>query len=380
MLAKRVHQLESSGIRRLFELGLKMKNPIDLSLGQPDFDVCDAVKKSAIAAIEAGKNRYTPTAGIPELRNLLSQKLKDEGVHTYKNVVITAGGSGGLNLALYAIADDSCDIYLLDPCFLVYPQMVKLVGAEAVFVSTYPSFRVTPERLAEAVKNREAELAQKGLPKKRKILLFNSPNNPTGVVYSRAEVQALAAKTRELNFQVISDEVYDVFNFDQEHVTWGEFDEQAIVLRAFSKTGGMPGWRIGYASAPTIVFDQMLKMQQFTYICINTPAQWACLTLLETDFSPMVQEYRSRRDLICSLLDQEGFKYERPGGSFFIFPYHGVSDPAEFNRLCVERELLVVPGELFSKKNTNFRLSFSAKPEILAKGVKILGQVAAGLK
>ncbi|HAR42763.1 MAG TPA: aspartate aminotransferase [Bdellovibrionales bacterium] len=376
MLAKRVQHLESSGIRRLFELGLKMKNPVDLSLGQPDFDVPPAVKKAAIEAIEAGKNRYTPTAGIPELRKALSAKLKAEGVLTHQNVMVVSGGSGGINLALFAIADETADVYLLDPCFLTYPQLIKLVGSTAVYVSTYPDFRVTPDGLLAAVNKREAELAAQGIAPKRKILIFNSPGNPTGIAYSADQVKALALRARELEFQVISDEVYDTFNYDQKHASWGEFDDQAIVIRAFSKTGGMPGWRIGYATAPTIVFDQMLKLQQFTFICINTPAQWGCLKLLETDISHVINEYRGRRELICSLLDEAGFKYVRPNGSFFIFPFYPVADVARFNQLCIERELLVVPGELFSKQNTNFRLSFSANPEILRRGVKILSEIA----
>ena len=377
MLAKRVHQLESSGIRRLFELGLKMKNPIDLSLGQPDFDVPAPVKKAATEAIEKGMNRYTPTAGLPELRKALSLQLRKENVHTHENVMMISGGSGGLNLALFALADETSDVYLLDPCFLTYPQLIKLVNAEAVYVSTYPTFRLSPEGLAEAVKKREAELAARGVPARRKILIFNSPGNPTGVAYTAAETEALARKARELQFQVISDEVYDTFTYDEPHVSWGKFDDQAIVIRAFSKTGGMPGWRIGYATAPTVIFNEMLKLQQFTFICINTPAQWACLKLLELDLSSIMDEYRARRDLICSLFDRHGFQYQKPGGSFYVFPSFPVKDVPRFMKRCIEREILIVPGELFSMQNTNFRVSFSVKPEVLERGVKLLSDIAA---
>lgn len=367
-LAKRMMQLESSAIRRLFELGLQMKNPIDLSLGQPDFDVPDKVKQAAKEAIDRGQNRYAPTAGIPELRRGLTQNLRTEGLHNTENVMVTSGASGGLFLAIMTLADDTCDVYVPDPYFIVYPQIIRLSGATMVPVSTYPDFRLTPEKLGAATQGRD--------PSRRKILLINSPCNPTGIAYREEEVQALAKKAKELGFQVISDEVYDSFYFDHSHTSWLKFDPNAVLVRAFSKTGGMPGWRIGYATAPEPILSQMLKLQQFTFVCINTPAQWACLKLLDFDYTNVRNNYRARRDLLMKLLTPR-FKINKPEGSFFAFPAYPISDGALFMKTCIENEILVVPGGgAFSQQDTNFRISFSASPETLERGAKALIQIA----
>lgn len=389
MFAERMKYLESSGIRRLFELALKMKNPIDLSLGQPDFDVPAVVKEAAIEAIRSGKNRYTPTAGIPELRRAIANKLlREESIDlaaltssadTGDAVIITSGGSGGLLLALLALADENCDVYIPDPYFVSYPQMIRLSGANIVYIDTYPDFRVTPQRLKTTVlKQGEAG------SKKRKLLLLNTPANPTGIAYTASEIQDLVKTTQELGVQVITDEVYDQFCYDSPHASWLRYDPSAVMIRAFSKTGGMPGWRIGYTVAPEPILKQMIKLQQFSFVCINTPAQWACLKLLDDfDFTEIRTNYKKRRDFLCSKMG-EHFKLERnwraenPGGSFFAFPTYPApqSQGQDFINACLKREVLVVPGNAFSQRDSNFRISFSARIEILEKGLTILNEVA----
>jgi len=378
--AKRMEKLEASGIRKLFEMGLKMRNPIDLSLGQPDFDVPDTVKQAAIGAILAGKNRYTPTAGLPELRTALARKLQAEGIATAEQNLVTSGASGGLLLALMTLADSSSDVYMADPYFITYPQLIRLTEAEAVPVSTYPDFHLTPERLERAVHERETRLLTSGQsPDRRKILIFNYPNNPTGATYTEEQLKALAQKSRELGFQVISDEVYDIFSYDYPHVSWLKFDPEAILVRAFSKTGGMPGWRVGYSCAPEPILKQLLKMQQFSYVCINTPAQWACLKLLETDLSHITKEYRRRRDLLMEKT-RGFFEIPKPEGAFYAFVRYPIADGDRFIQKCIERELLVVPGGSFSEQNTHFRLSFSVSPAVLDKGLALLTEIAKELK
>ncbi|MCM2278712.1 MAG: pyridoxal phosphate-dependent aminotransferase [Oligoflexia bacterium] len=368
--ADRMQHIESSGIRRLFELGSQLSDPIDLSLGQPDFEPPVEVQEWAIAAIREGRNRYSPTAGIPELRAALANKLHGEGIATAESVMVTAGASGGLLLALMALADANTDVYVPDPYFVAYPQLIRLAGARMIPIDTYPDFHLTPERLARAV--------AKADPKRRRLLIFNSPNNPTGVAYEALEIRRLAETARELGFQVISDEVYDVFTYETPHVSWLRTDPTAVLVRAFSKTGGMPGWRIGYAAAPPLVLEQMLKLQQFTFVCVNTVAQWACLKLLETDLTDRICDYRARRDFLRDQLSPR-FGLIPPSGTFFAFP-SCPADPERFLRKCLEKQLLVVPGNVFSARNTNFRISFSAKPGPLGRGIGILNQIAEELQ
>lgn len=359
--------LESSGIRKLFELGSRLKNPVDLSLGQPDFDVPEIVREAAVRAIQSGKNRYTPTAGIPELRAALTAKLRGEKIATAESVMVTAGASGGLLLALLALADEEADVYYPDPYFLAYPQMIRLSEAEGIPIDTYPGFKLTPERLERAVLSRPVS--------RRRILLFNSPCNPTGVAYSSKEMMRLARKARELEIQVISDEVYDEFHYEERPRSWLCYDPEAVLVRAFSKTGGIPGWRVGYAVAPDFILQEMLKLQQFSFVCVNTPAQWACLELLGADFKEMRDSYRERRDFLARRL-QGTFDFVKPGGSFFAFAALPGCDGDRFAALCLERELLIVPGSLFSRRSSHFRISFSAKEDVLEKGVSLLLEVA----
>lgn len=373
--AGRVTDLEPSEIRKIFELSLHMKHPIDLSLGQPDFDVSAVVKQAMIEAILSGENRYSPTAGLPALREALAMRLRAEGIATAEHNMVTSGASGGLLLALMTLADSSCDVYLCDPYFVAYPQMIRLTEACPVPIDTYPDFHLTPERLEKSVQHREEQLRSSHRnPDRRKILIFNFPNNPTGATYSAGQLSLLAKKALDLGFQVISDEVYDVFSYDVPHTSWLKFDSSAVLIRAFSKTGGMPGWRIGYACAPESILSQLLKVQQFSFTCVNTPGQRACLKLLESDFSALRQEYRQRRDLLRELT-RGVLDISMPEGGFFTFVRYPICDGELFMKKCIERELLVVPGKMFSRRNTHFRLSFSIPSGILRAGLERMAQV-----
>ncbi len=372
--AHRVSQIEISGIRRLFELSANMKNPIDLSLGQADFDVPEAVKQKLYEAVAAGKNRYTPSAGIPEFRNAAMERLKQEGIST-NSVMAIAGASAGLNLAMLVLADENTDVYIADPYFVAYPQIIKLANSNRVTIDTYPDFRLTPERIRARVDERAKELGAKAEGRKR-VLIYNSPANPTGTTYSETEIKALVKCTQDLKFTVISDEVYDSFCLDQPHLSWLKYDPSAVLVRAFSKTGGMPGWRIGFAAAPLPILTEMIKMQQFTYVCVNAPAQWAVLPLFNHSYSSLLEDYRMRRDFVMKEL-VPAYQVQKSGGSFYLFvKYPEKMSGDEFIKRCMAKELLVVPGSTFSARDTHFRLSFSASIETLKKGIAILNEIA----
>ena len=367
MFAKRMKYLESSGIRKMFEMAQKMKNPIDFSLGQPDFDVPEPVKKAAIDAIQTGRNRYSVTAGFPELREAIMDALSQEGVRP-EAVMSVAGASGGLVLAFLALADECAEVLLTDPCFVTYGHLVRLTGAKLKWIDTYPDFRLTPKHLESAVEGGDSKI-------KQRILLFNSPVNPTGVAYTVSEIKALAETSRRLGLQVISDEVYDRFCYDFPHECWLKHDPNAILVRSFGKTWGVPGWRAGYAAGSKEIIDQMTMLQQFTFICVNTPSQWAAIEALKTDVSPLIEAYQRKRDLVYEGL-RGVYMMTRPQGAFYAFPEVPGGDAEGFLKKCLEKELLIVPGKFFSSRNTHFRLSFALDDETLKRGIEILVRIA----
>lgn len=366
MFAERMKHLESSGIRKMFELASHMKNPIDFSLGQPDFDAPDPVKKAAIDAIQSGRNRYSTTGGFPEFRNAIMADLSREGI-SVETVMGTAGASGGLLLALLALADDQVEVLATDPCFVTYGHLVRLAGAEIKWIDTYPDFRLTPRRLEQAVR-------QTGKGQKRRVLLFNSPVNPTGVAYTADEVKALAGAAKQLGLQVVADEVYDRFCYDFPHESWLKHDPGAVLVRTFGKTWGVPGWRVGYAAGPKAIVDQMITLQQFTFVCVNTPSQWASIEALKTEVTPYINAYRRKRDIVTEGLNGV-YRLTKLQGAFYAFP-EIPGDPDRFLQKCVEKELLIVPGKSFSRKNTHFRLSYALDDKTLERGVDLLREVA----
>lgn len=364
-LADRMAWLDTSGVRKLFETASKMKNPVDLSVGFPDFDVPDTVKEAAIDAIRSGKNRYTMAAGVSGLRKAIQGELCQEGVNA-EAVMAVSGASGGLIISLLAIADSSTEVFLPDPCFITYPHMIRLAGAHIRWVDTYPDFRLTPERLCAAAQNSRAS---------KRVLLFNSPVNPTGVAYRAEEIAVLARTAKKLGLQVISDEVYNLFCYEAPHECWLKHDPQAILIRAFSKSWAMTGWRCGYAAGPAAAIEAMTDIQQFVYVCVNSPAQWGAVVALQTDMSREVARYRNRRDILYDGL-KGTWRLARPEGAFYAFVEIPHGDAEKFFQKCKERELLLVPGNLFSRRNTHFRVSFSVSETTLRQGIDLLREIS----
>lgn len=360
--ASRMNSLQASGIRKMFELAAKMKNPIDFSLGQPDFDTPENVKEAAIRAIRDGKNGYSQTTGIEPLKEAIRLSLQSEQVPC-ESCMVTSGASGGLLLAILAVAEHGDEVLFCDPAFVAYEPMIRLAGATPVRIDTYPDFKLTPEVL------------EKHITAKTKALIFNSPGNPTGIAHTGDEIRKLAEITRKHSVRVISDEVYNLFTYDIPHHSWLKYDPSAVMIRAFSKSWGMAGWRIGYSAGPADLLDQMARLQQFSYVCIHQPTQWACIEALKTDVSERISEYRVKRDFVYDHL-KDHFSIAKPTGTFFMFPEAPKQNTDEFLGRCIERELLIVPGSAFSQRNTHFRLSFAHKLDVLEAGCKILTEIA----
>jgi aspartate aminotransferase/aminotransferase len=362
-IADRMQSFDSSGIRRVFDLARSLKDPINLSIGQPDFDVPPSVKDAAWQAIQAGKNGYSPTQGIPELMSPLEDLVRREYPRDGREVAVTSGTSGALVLAMLSSVNPGDEVILFDPYFVMYKALIALAGGVPVRIDTYPDFRVDPDRVASAITPRT------------KAILFNSPGNPTGVVADESEVRGLAELAARHGILLVSDEIYRHFCFDSPFVSPALFNPETLVIDGFSKIFGMTGWRLGYAHGPPRLIREMIKLQQFTFVCAPTPFQWAGLSALGVKMDWAVEAYRAKRDLIVSGLG-DCYEMARPGGAFYVFPRvpSGTSD--DFVRRAVERQLLVIPGHIFSARDSHFRISYAASDATLRRGIEVLVELA----
>jgi len=363
MLARRMQRIEESGIRKIFNRIGDIKDPIDLSIGQADFDVPAEVKKAAIAAIEEGFNRYTVTQGIAELRRKVSELFRRKHGIATDNVLITSGAAGGLTLAILALLDEGEEALIPDPYFIVYKNSVAAVGGVPVIVDTYPDFKLTPARIRAAV------------TPKTKLLFLNNPTNPTGAAYSGAELKAIAAEAKKHGLLIISDEIYDTFCYDFPHETMLRHTEDCVVVNAFSKTYGMPGWRVGYAVAPREICEAMTVLQQFSFVCAPSPFQKACARALDLDTSKITEDYRRKRDFVTESLSKR-YDFVHPGGAFYVFPRVPWGTDEEFVKAAIDEKLLIVPGGACSRLKTHFRISYAASDRTLERGVEVLNRLA----
>jgi aspartate aminotransferase/aminotransferase len=232
-----------------------------------------------------------------------------------------------------------------------------------VFVDTYPDFRIDVDRVAAA------------LTPRTKLILFNSPANPTGAVAGTDEVRALAELAAERKVALISDEIYQQFCYDASFISPGLFNDQTIVIDGFSKSHAMTGWRVGFVHGPTAVIDTMVKLQQYTFVCAPQPAQWAGAVALDADVSRLMQTYRQKRDRLVQGLD-DCFDLVTPGGAFYAFPRVPWGTGTEFVSRAVEDNLLIIPGKIFSRQDSHFRISYAASDETLDRGIQILRRLA----
>jgi aspartate/methionine/tyrosine aminotransferase len=361
-LADRTAKFDSSGIRKVFDLAAKMQNPINLSIGQPDFPVPEAIKEAAIAAIRANKNGYSVTQGSAELREKLQARVDAELGHTDRRVLVTSGTSGALVLAILALVNPGDEVIVFDPYFVMYPALVGMVGGKCVMVDTYPDFRVDSARVAAAITPRT------------KMILFNSPANPTGAVAEEADVRALAQLAAQHNIALVSDEIYREFCYDAPLPSPTRWNDQTIVIDGFSKTYGVTGWRLGFVHGPAAIIDKLTMLQQYTFVCAPHPLQFAATAAMDVDMSAQINAYRHRRDLVVSGLKEAGYSLAKPGGAFYVFPEvpKGGGTGTEFVARAIAHELLIIPGGVFSGRDTHFRISYAASEETIERGLEVL--------
>lgn len=360
-LADRAYATDVSGIRKMFDLARTMKNPINLSIGQPDFVVPENIKLSAQNAIAENRNSYTPTQGCAELINAVSEKFG--GRYANDQIIITSAVSGGLNLGYLALLNPNDEILIPDPYFLMYKQLALLIGAKPIFVDTYPDFSLHPERFAEKI------------TAKTRAIVLGSPVNPTGAVYNENDWRQLADLARAHNLIIIFDAIYATFCYDAPNIDPTKFYPEGILyLGGFSKSHALTGWRLGYAVGEKTLIQTMAKFQQFTFVCAPAPLQYAAVEALKTPMNKFTDEYKKRRDFIYAGLISAGYRVEKPQGAFYIFPQipDRYANAEAFVAEAIKHELMIVAGNIFSERNRNFRISYATSMEQLQRGLDVL--------
>ncbi len=363
MIADRMRGFEASGIRKVFDLAQKIKNPVNLSIGQPDFDIPEDVKNEAIAAIEKGFNRYTRTQGIPELGDKILEKAQKERGIKAESIMITSGVAGALTLAFQVLINPGDEVLIPDPYFVSFKHLVNFCGGKPKFIDTYPDFELTPERITPLITPRT------------KIIIINSPSNPTGIVYKPQQLKEISEIAKKHNLIIISDEIYKKFVYDTEYQSIGKFYENTVTCNGFSKSYAMTGWRLGSAIGPAKIIDEMMKLQQYTYICAPSFAQVAGVKAMDINMDAYVDDYKKKRDYVCANLNDR-YKLIKPEGAFYAFPQTPWGTDEGFVTEAIKHDLLIIPGSVFSEKKTHFRISYAATFETLKRGVEILNSIA----
>ncbi|HUE16457.1 MAG TPA: aminotransferase class I/II-fold pyridoxal phosphate-dependent enzyme [Planctomycetaceae bacterium] len=362
-IADRMSRIDASGIRKVFDLAAKMQDPINLSIGQPHFDTPEPVKQALYRAVAEGRNAYSQTQGIAPLLEKLQRRVDAEYAHRDRKLFITSGTSGGLMLALSVLVNPGDEVLYFDPYFVMYKHLTTLVGGKPVAVSTYPDFRIDLDKVRSAITERT------------KVILCNSPANPTGTVLLDKELEGLARLAAEKDVALISDEIYRTFCYDRPFTSPVRWNERTIVIDGFSKSHSMTGWRLGYVHGPEEIMQQMIKLQQFTFVCAPQPVQWAGLVACDIEVPERVSEYRLNRDF---LLHELGSLYEfaPADGAFYLYAKAPWGTGTEFVAEAIRNNLLIIPGNVFSDRDTHFRISYAGEHRTLERGVEVLRKLA----
>ena len=348
-ISDRANDIPPSGIRKFFDLALTMEDVISLGVGEPDFRTPWNICESSIYSIEQGMTSYTPNKGLPVLRETLSSYVKQHYNLAYNSddeIIITSGVSEGLDLAIRAIVDSGDEVLISQPSYVSYAPCVTLAGGIPVSVECTEAdrFKLNPDKLQEKI------------TRKTKALMINFPNNPTGAVMNRKDLEAVADIIIDNDLLLISDEVYAELTYEGSHVAAGSVSDlwqRTITLNGFSKAYAMTGWRVGYLCAPKNLCEAALKIHQYVMLCAPVMGQIGALEALrsaEEDKNTMVNEYRLRRNLFVSGLNRIGLPTHVPQGAFYAFPSvkgTGLSDTEFAERLLKEQRVAVVPGSVF---------------------------------
>lgn len=360
ILNKRVLEMPRSGIRKFFDIANEMKDCISLGVGEPDFVTPWDIRDGAIKAIQAGKTQYTSNAGLIELRSLVSRYLSERYALTYspdKEIIITVGASEAIDLALRTVVSFGDDVLVPAPSYVSYQPNVTLVGGSAIplKLTAENGFKLTPE------------IIEKAITKKTKAIIVPYPNNPTGGIMDRDELEKIRRVIIDNNLIVISDEIYSELTYGQKHCSIASLDgmrERTIVINGFSKAFAMTGWRQGYICGPKEIIECCYKIHQYTIMCAPTFSQYAAVRALKSGFEDgfetvreMRESYDMRRRFLVSSFNKMGMDCFEPKGAFYVFPSvekFGLTGEQFAERLLFEKKVAVVPGSAFGEGGEYF--------------------------
>lgn len=368
-LAERIYGIDTSEIRKVFDLAAKIKNPLNLSIGQPDFPVPQPVKEAIIKALQDNKTGYTPTAGLIELREAIQAFLSEKTHADYlpQNIIVSTGVASILFLLFQTLVEKEDTVLLIDPYFLIYPALVRYHEAKMVTVGE--------DFTKEEILSLEEKLRLE--KKKLKLIIFASPSNPTGKILSREQLTELSALAERQDAVIAADEIYCAFDYEKKHVSMASINsERTLTLNGFSKSHAMTGLRVGYLAAPmryAEIVQKMVTLQQYTMVCAPHAVQWGAITALKTNIDSELKEMKKRRDLVYNKLSAvTSLPY--PDGAFYVYPQVPI-DSAEFVTQAIEQRLLLVPGYIFSANKKSVRISYATREEILEEGCEIFCKI-----
>ena len=363
-ISRRAAAFDSSGIRKAFDLAARLDDPINLAIGQPDFEMPEAAREAAKRAIDAGKHGYTPTQGIPQLRDRLEQEVRRETGQPGRGLCVTSGSSGGLVLALMSLIDPGDEVILFEPAFVMYRPLVEFLGGKAVAIDTSPSFRIDVDQVAAAI------------TPATKAILLNTPANPTGFVADADTVRDLARLADRRGVILISDELYRSYCYDAPFASPALHSDRVVVIDGFSKSHSMTGWRVGWVHGPKEIIDACTMLQQYTFVCAPHVGQWAALAALDAAMDRPLAECRRKRDTLMAGL-RDCYDFVQPGGAFYLYPKApGGSGKAFAARAAEEEKLIVVPGSVFGAADSHFRIAYTVSDRTLERGIAALRRLA----
>lgn len=367
-LADKVVNIPPSGIRKFFDIVSEMPDAISLGVGEPDFDTPWHIREEGIYSLERGRTFYTSNAGLKELREEIVKYLQRRVNVTYdpmKEVVVTVGGSEGIDMAFRAVLNPGDEVLIPQPSYVSYEPCALLAGGTPVIINLKEEneFRLTREELLEAI------------TEKTKVLVLPFPNNPTGAIMERKDLEEIAQVAIEKDILVLSDEIYSELSYKESHVTIASLPgmrERTILINGFSKAYAMTGWRLGYACGPAPIIEQMTKIHQFAIMCAPTNSQFAAVDALRNgdgDVAMMRESYDQRRRYVVHTLREMGLQCFEPFGAFYVFPSiqeFGMTSDEFATRFLEEEKVAVVPGTAFGACGEGFlRLSYAYSLEDL---------------
>lgn len=377
VISRKCADTKPSGIRKFFDLLETMPDVVSLTVGQPDFVTPWKIREAAVESIEKGRTYYTSNAGTLKLRELLSDYLTSFDLHyePKSEIIVTCGGSEAVDAAIRALVDDGDEVIIHSPNFVCYEPLVQLCGGKCVTIETTAEedFKVTPEKLRAALSPRT------------KLLVLSYPNNPTGAIMNKEDLEAIAKVLENTNVCVLSDEIYAELTYGQKHVSIASIPgmrERTVVVSGFSKAFAMTGWRLGYACAPKEIASQILKIHQYAIMCASTASQFAGIEALTSGLDAkdeMVREYDRRRKIVVNELKNIGLKCYVPKGAFYVFPdisVSGLSSDAFAEKLLFDYKACVVPGTAFGACGEGFvRISYAYSVDHIKEGISRIGKM-----